>query len=76
MAHRAVVLTHNDLARLAKLRDSLNDFVAKLSGEPPARKPLVKSRKPTGAAAHKRYLAKKAAPQVAPAPTPQAEPAA
>lgn len=62
MAHRAVVITHNDLARLTKLRDGINEFVSRLISEVPVRKPPVKAKprkgKPTGAAAHKKYLAK------------------
>lgn len=72
MAHKATVLTHNDLARLCKLRDSLSLFVARLTGETKAAgettAPKKRNRKPTGAAAHKKYLAKKQATPVAPEP--------
>lgn len=63
MAHRATVFSPNDVARLRKLATGLIEFVAKLDGgsaKPAVLAPPAKRRKPTGAAAHKSYLAKQA----------------
>jgi hypothetical protein len=44
--HKATVLSHNDLARLAKIRDSLDAFATKLGLAPRAKAaPVVRRRR-------------------------------